>query len=104
MTDRTWSLDLKPIFDEPEQWNNGFIYFQGASVLKAVRVAIKVGQTEVLTFHAVRPVPSYLGADEQFVYSWRALLDENDKVMDFNPFFQLIADAEVGRKIRESGL
>lgn len=104
MPDRAWSLDLKPIYDNPEGFDNGFINFTYPSVLRAVRVAIKYGDTEVLTFHAVRPVPSYLGPDEKYVYSWRAVLDENDKIMDFNPLEQMLADAEVGRKIREAGL
>lgn len=102
MNDRTWSVDFRPIYDDPEEWSDGYIVFSQPSTLRAVRVAIKVGDTEALTFHAVRPVPTHLGADENFVYTWRAI--PAGKMMDFNPLKQLIADAEVGRKIREAGL
>lgn len=106
MTDRSWSLDISPIYDTPEPLDGGVFSYNFESVLKAVRVAVKSGPREVLVFHAVRPEPPRLNPEENYVFSYKRLVDpyDNPSNLDLNPFVQLMADAELGRKVREAGL
>lgn len=100
--DRSWSLELKPIYDEPERYDDGLLYsFVGPVTLSAVRVAVKSGSREVLVFSAVRPEA------DAYVFSYQTMvpdLDDNPHNLDFSPFKQLIDDAELGRRVREAGL
>lgn len=103
MTDRKWSLDIKPIYDEPDTRFDGAFYYHFGSVLRAVRVALKSGNTEVLTFHAVRPDPAYPG-DNDYDFMTIRSIERDYKGLNLNPLEQLMADAELGRKVREAGL
>lgn len=101
--DRSWSLDIKPIYDDPDPIISGALIYHFASVLKAVRVALKSGDTEVLTFHAVRPNPPY-GNDNDHDFMTIRAIERGYKSLDLNPLQQLMEDAELGRKVREAGL
>lgn len=103
MVDQFWSLDIKPIYNKPDQFDDGIFSFQSETTLRAVRVALKSGDREVLTFHAVRPVPPY-GDDNDYDFMTIRAIERDDKSLDMNPLKQLLADAELGRKVREAGL
>lgn len=104
--DRSWSLDVKPVYDnhEPLITSNLTYYFE--SVIRHIRVAVKSGLREVLVFHAVRPEPPRLDDEENYFFTYRRMVDpyDNPNNLDLSPFNQLIADAELGRKVREAGL
>lgn len=103
MTDRSWSLDIKPIYEDFDPYFDGGNYWFFDSVLRAIRVALKSGGTEVLTFHAVRPEPPYPGDNNHDFMTLRAI-ERDDKGLNLNPLQQLMEDAELGRKVREAGL
>ena len=106
MADRSWSLDIKPLFDEPDRYDDGMFYYQFETVLKAIRVAIKSGSREVIVFHAVKPEPPSPIAEENCNFTYKRLVDpdNNPHRLDLNPLAQLIEDANLGRKVREAGL
>lgn len=105
-TDRTWGLDVQPVYAERESFNDGVMVHWFESVLKHVRVAVTSGSREVIVFHAVKPEPESLDPEENYVFSYKRMVDpyNNPNALDLNPFAQLIADAELGRKVREAGL
>ena len=100
-----WSLDIKAVYDDFDPLVDGPLTYFYDSVLNHVRVAVKSGNTEVLVFHAVRPVPAD-SPEEDYFFTYRRMADpdDNPSKLDLNPFNQLIADAELGRKVREAGL
>jgi hypothetical protein len=105
-TNRSWSLDLKPVYDDPEPYFDGVFHHHYASTLRHVRVAVKSGSREVIVFHAVQPAPPSPDYEENYVYTTRRMADPDDNPLDLdlNPFNQLLADAELGRRVREAGL
>lgn len=102
MIDRSWSLDIKPVYEDYEPYFDGVVRYHYMSALKYVKVAVKYGGREVLTFHAVRPDPP----EPEYIYSYSRMVDpaDNPYDLDLNPLKQLLADAELGRKVREAGL
>jgi hypothetical protein len=85
-------MEVKPTYDDTDWYSDGVVFYNPPSTLKYIRVAIKSGSREVLTFHAVRPEPPNIEEAENFFQ------------VNLSPLEQLLADAEVGRKVRESGL
>jgi hypothetical protein len=106
MINRSWSLDFKPVYEDYEPYFDGLMTHHFLSTIKYLRVAVKSGSREVLVFHAVRPSPPLLEDDENYIYTYKRLVDPDDNPynLSLNPFEQLIADAELGRKMREAGL
>jgi hypothetical protein len=106
MIDRSWSLDLKAVYDDPDPYYDGVFHHHYMSTLRHVRVAVKSGSREVLVFHAVQPAPPYPETEDNYIYSYKRMADpiDNPYNLDFNPLTQLMADAELGRKVREAGL
>lgn len=106
MIDRSWSLDIKPTYEDYEPYFDGLCYHYYPSTLRYLRVAVKSGSREVLAFHAVRPEPPHKDPDENFVFTMRRMVDPdyNPYNLSLNPMEQLLADAELGRKVREAGL
>lgn len=105
--DSGWSLDLRPAYEHYPPLEVGPLTYFYDSVLKYVRVAVKCGQQEVLVFHAAKPEPpNERDVDENYFLTYRRTVDPDDNPhnLDLNPFAQLIADAELGRKVREAGL
>jgi hypothetical protein len=105
-TDRSWSLDITPIYDDPEPLGYGPLTYHFETVLKSIRVAVKSGTREVVVFHAVRPEPPHSDVEENYIFTYRRMVDPHDNPLnlDLNPLNQLMADAELGRKVREAGL
>lgn len=103
---REWSLDVTPVYEhfEPYEHVTGSYFFD--SVLRHVRVAVKSGPREVLIFHAVRPAPPSDDESENYFFTYKRMVDpyDNPHSLDLNPLKQLLADAELGRKVREAGL
>lgn len=105
-TDRSWSLNLKPVYEDYEPYFDGVVHHHYMSTLRYVRVAVKSGSREVIVFHAVQPAPPGPDEEENHVYTVRRMADpyNNPLDLDLNPFNQLLADAELGRRVREAGL
>lgn len=80
-----WSLDVQPVYSEDADFMSGWT----RPALEELRVAIKRGSTEVLTFHCVR---SFSEAGKIISYTQ---LTEESSVQ------RLIEDAELGRQIRK---
>jgi hypothetical protein len=98
--DRSWSLDIHPVYDDAKEYFDGWgVFSVGPDTIRYLRVAVKSGGTEVITFHCVKPV--HPNTDDP-IFSYRAITESSAPFI--NPFEQLIADAELGRKVREAGL
>lgn len=97
---------MQPVYDDYAPFLDGVFTYYRESTLRHVRVAVKSGSREVLTFHAVRPNPEHSDPEENCFFTYRRMVDPDDNPLDLdlNPFNQLIADAELGRKVREAGL
>lgn len=102
MIDRSWSLEMKPVYEDYDPYFDGLMYHHYMSTLKYVRIAVKSGGREVLTFHAVRAAPP----DPEYIYSMSRMVDPDDNPLNvsLDPLKQLLDDAELGRKVREAGL
>jgi hypothetical protein len=100
--DNSWSLDIKSVYSDPEPLTHGPLTYHFDSVLKYVRVAVKSGSREVLIFHAVRPDPERGIDEDNYIMTFKTL--SPNKTLNFNPLEQLLADAELGRRVREAGL
>lgn len=104
--DRPWSLDIRPVYNDHEPYADGPYTYNFASTIKHIRVVVKSGTREVLVFHAVRPGGSSFDNEENSILTYRRMVDPDNNPfnLDLNPLNQLIADAELGRKVREAGL
>lgn len=104
--DRTWSLNIKPTYNDPDPLSVGPMTYHFAITVKHLRVAVKSGGRDVIVFHAVRPGALSPDPKEDYIFTYRRMVDpyDNPHNLDLNPFVQLIADAELGRKVREAGL